>query len=118
MSRFQEFYFGDVDVKRLYLLRHTNDVMRNVQIIHTFDFSQAVAIVNKGGIDLTRDNIKLQVQDSDGVQFGFDPAMIRQLHNASGLTPVIIGIHPMTTSVPMFLGVNDEHIATSKFSMR
>ncbi|MBF0595756.1 MAG: hypothetical protein HQL22_12430, partial [Candidatus Omnitrophica bacterium] len=63
----------------------------------------------KGGIDLTRDKIGLHVQGvGDGVQFRFDPAMIRQLQHASGLTPVIVDIQPMTTTVPMFLGLNAE----------
>ena len=61
-----------------------------------------------GGIDLTRDKMNIQMRGAEnGVQFNFDPAMIQQLQNASGLTPVIIGIHPMTTSVPMFLGLQD-----------
>ena len=72
-----------------------------------------------GGIDLTRDKMGLQVQNGgQDVQFKFDPAMIQQLQNASGLTPVIIGIHPMTTSVPMFLSANAEQIATEKLSMQ
>ena len=64
---------------------------------------------NTGGIDLTRDKIRLQVQGKvQGVGFMFDPAMIRQLQNAPGLTPVIIDIQPMTTTVPMFLGLKDD----------
>ena len=62
-----------------------------------------------GGIDLTRDRMGLQVQDDgQSVQFKFDPAMIQQLQNSSGLTPVIIDIQPMTTTVPMFLGLSDK----------
>ena len=62
-----------------------------------------------GGINLTRNKIALQIQNSEqGVQFKFDPAMIQQLQNASGLTPVIINIHPMTISVPIFLGLSDK----------
>jgi len=34
--------------------------------------------------------------------------MIQQLQNASGLTPVIIDIQSMTTTVPMFLWLKDE----------
>ena len=34
--------------------------------------------------------------------------MIQQLQNASGLTPVIIDVQPMTTSVLMFLGLSDK----------
>ncbi|MBF0521885.1 MAG: glycosyltransferase [Candidatus Omnitrophica bacterium] len=59
-----------------------------------------------GGIDLTGDKMNVQVQnEGEGIQFKFDPAMIEQLQNASGLTPVIIDIRPMTTTVPMFLGM-------------
>ena len=71
-------------------------------------FEQAMA-GQKGGIDLTRDKMGLEVETSGsgGVSFQFDPAMIQQLKDASGLTPVIIDIQPMTTSVPVFLGLSD-----------
>ncbi|NTU49947.1 MAG: radical SAM protein [Desulfobulbaceae bacterium] len=62
-----------------------------------------------GGIDLSRDKMGLQVQNGgQGVQFKFDPAMIQQLQNAAGLTPIIIDIRPMITTVPIFLGLNDK----------
>ncbi|MBF0595577.1 MAG: trypsin-like peptidase domain-containing protein, partial [Candidatus Omnitrophica bacterium] len=62
-----------------------------------------------GGIDLTRKKIGLEVQnEGQGVEFKIDPTMIEQLQNASGLTPVIIDIRPMTTTVPMFLGLSEE----------
>ncbi len=64
---------------------------------------------DNGGIDLTRDRMGLQVHSGgQGVQFNFDPAMIQQLQNAPGLAPVIIDIQPMTTTVPMFLGLKDD----------
>ncbi len=64
---------------------------------------------SKGGIDLTRDKVDLRIQGSgQGVQFNFEPAVLQQLQNASGLTPVIIDIYPMTTTVPMFLGLRDD----------
>ncbi|MBF0478323.1 MAG: hypothetical protein HQL26_02470 [Candidatus Omnitrophica bacterium] len=73
---------------------------------------------NTGGIDLTRDKMGLQVRGTgDGVQFKFDAAMIQKLQNASGLTPVIIDIRPMTTTVPVFLGLSEE-IPAAKLSMR
>ncbi|MBF0594961.1 MAG: hypothetical protein HQL22_08325 [Candidatus Omnitrophica bacterium] len=66
--------------------------------------------VQKGGIDLTRDKIGLQVRNQgQSVQFNFDPAMIRQLQSASGLTPIIIDIQPMTTTVPIFLGIENNN---------
>ncbi len=85
------------------------------------------AVEAPGGIDLTRDRMSFQNQSNGkGVQFNFDPVMsartsssgeispsswfggIRQFQNASGLTPVIIDIQPMTTSVPLFLGLNND----------
>ena len=66
-------------------------------------------LVKKGGIDLTRDKMGLDVRSGgEGIQFQFDPAMIQQLQNASGLTPVVIDIQPMTTTLPMFLGLKDD----------
>ncbi|MEI8012735.1 MAG: hypothetical protein WCI27_09725 [Candidatus Omnitrophota bacterium] len=74
--------------------------------------------VSNGGIDLTRDKMGLQVQSlSSGVQFNFDPAMMQQLQNATGLTPVIIDIRPMMTSVPVFLGLKGEE-KIEQLSMR
>ncbi|MBF0594602.1 MAG: B12-binding domain-containing radical SAM protein [Candidatus Omnitrophica bacterium] len=73
-------------------------------------------LAQSGGIDLTRDKMGIQVQgDGQGVQFKFDPAMIQQLQNASGIAPAVIDIRPMTMTVPMFLGLNDgaEKIATA-----
>ncbi|MBF0330726.1 MAG: hypothetical protein HQL17_02225 [Candidatus Omnitrophica bacterium] len=56
-----------------------------------------------GGIDLTCEKMKLEIQGSrSGVQFKFDTAMIQQLQNASGLTPIIIDIRPMKTTVSRF----------------
>jgi signal transduction histidine kinase len=73
------------------------------------DKAQAANSAQKGGIDLTRDKMGLKVQGAgDGVQFNFDPVMIQQLQNASGLTPVVIDIHPMATTVPMFLGIKED----------
>jgi ribosomal protein L21E len=64
---------------------------------------------SKGGIDLTRDKMGLEVQNTgESVQFKFDPAKIQHLQDATGLTPIIIDIQPMTTSVPMFLGIKSE----------
>ncbi|MBF0122582.1 MAG: hypothetical protein HQL21_04120, partial [Candidatus Omnitrophica bacterium] len=84
------------------------NVKRLVGIYETTAPDQEMA-GNKGGIDLTRDKMGLQVQsEGQGVQFTLDPVMIQQLQNASGLTPIIIDIQPMTTTVPMFLGLTDD----------
>ena len=68
------------------------------------------SMLNKnGGIDLTRDKMPVKVSGAgQSVQFKFNPAMIRQLQNAPGLTPVIIDIQPMTITVPMFLGLKGD----------
>jgi len=57
-----------------------------------------------GGIDLTPANMNLQTKmdsrfrgnDSEGIKFHIDPAMLEQLQNAPGFVPVIINIQPMT----------------------
>lgn len=67
-----------------------------------------------GGIDLTPGRIDLQITDSGSrVKFDIDPVELQRLQNAGGLTPVIINIQPMPTSVLMFLGVNDETPVTA-----
>ncbi len=64
----------------------------------------------KGGIDLTRDKIAVEVKRSgQGVQIKFDPAKILQFQNALGLTPVIIDISPITTTIPVFLGLLEKN---------
>ncbi len=75
-------------------------------------------MAKKGGIDFTRDRMIFYIQNAgQGVHFKFDPAMIQQLQNASGLTAVIIDIRPMTTTVPVFLGLGNE-ISGEKLNMR
>jgi len=64
------------------------------------------SVGEKGGIDFNSERMNLQNQGTE-IKFNIDPAMVQQLQSASGLMPVIIGIHPMTTSVPMFLGLHD-----------
>ena len=62
----------------------------------------------KGGIDFNPTRMDLNVMNGGrGIQYNFDPAMIQRLQNSTGFTPVIIDIQPMTTSVPMFLGLRD-----------
>jgi len=59
----------------------------------------------RGGIDLTLDNLHLQIKNSNGeIKLHIDPAMLRQLQNALGFIPVIISIQPMT-NLKQFLGV-------------
>jgi len=58
---------------------------------------------NKGGIDLTPANMNLQTNDSEGIKFHIDPAMLKQLQNAPGFVPVIINIQPLT-DLRRFLG--------------
>jgi Tfp pilus assembly protein PilF len=73
---------------------------------------------NTGGIDLTADKLPRTVQRfGDAVQFNFDSAMIDKLQNATGMTPVIIDIQPMTGTLRMFLG-DSEQVAAEQLSMR
>ena len=59
----------------------------------------------KGGIDLTPANMNLQTKnDSEGIKFRLDPAMLQQLQNAPGFVPVIINIQPLK-SLTEFLGI-------------
>jgi len=73
-------------------------------------------LLQKGGIDLTYD--RLQVQSAGGgAGFKFDKAMILQLQNSTGITPVIIDLSPMAITVPRFLGLEDE-VHAQKINMR
>jgi len=46
-----------------------------------------------------------------GIKFHLDPAMLQQLQNASGFTPVIINIEPLK-SLAQFLGLNEESLSS------
>ena len=67
-----------------------------------------------GGIDLTPANMNLQTKmdsrfrgndNRNGIQFHMDAAMLQQLQNAPGFTPVIINIQPLK-NLSEFLGLN------------
>ena len=68
----------------------------------------AQSVITPGGIALTRDRMNIETYyyaADDGLNF--NPDLSRKLQEVSGLTPEIIGIHPMTISVPTFLGLGD-----------
>jgi|GEM_PF-2319898 len=67
--------------------------------------------LKRGGIDLTRNKNLLQVRkQGSGLQFNYNPAMIQQLKNASGLRPIIVGIYPMTITIFEFFALSDKEI--------
>ncbi|NTV29597.1 MAG: hypothetical protein HGA80_05910 [Candidatus Omnitrophica bacterium] len=70
-----------------------------------------------GGIDLNAGKIDLKTQSAggDGIEFRLDPALLKQVEEAPGMTPVIIGIQPIE-SLPMFLGLRDEKDGAQKAS--
>ncbi|MFH0753892.1 MAG: hypothetical protein V2A70_04940, partial [Candidatus Omnitrophota bacterium] len=62
-----------------------------------------------GGIDLSPAKIDLTIQDnSEAIKFNLDTAMLQLMQNASGVTPVIIGINSLD-SLSAFMGVH-EHV--------
>ncbi len=59
----------------------------------------------KGGIDFNADKMNLQLQNSgQTIKFHVDPAMLKQLQDSPGFTPVIINIQPMQ-DLRLFLGL-------------
>ena len=65
--------------------------------------SQAAGV--KGGIDLNPVDQTLRVDSvADGAAFNFDPAMINEYSQASGLVPVIVKVGAMD-DLPGFLGI-------------
>ena len=77
------------------------------------DVSKAMATPeNTGGIDLTPAKMNLQTKvdirfggnDSVGIRFHLDPAMLVQLQDSTGFVPVIISIQPMN-DLRHFLGL-------------
>ena len=66
----------------------------------------------KGGIDFNADKINLQIQNQgEGIKFNLDPAMLQQLQNAPGFTPVIINIAPLE-NLREFLGLQSDKEST------
>ena len=60
-----------------------------------------------GGIDFNSDKMNLQTRNEGGeIKFKMDPAMLQQLKNAPGFTPVIINIQPLE-NLPEFLGISE-----------
>ena len=72
--------------------------------------------LKKGGIDFNPDKVNLETKGQSinynlpVVRQGLptDPAMLQQM-DISGLTPVIIGIQPIT-DLPKLLGINTENV--------
>lgn len=58
-----------------------------------------------GGIDLNISKMDFQVQNSgEAIRFNIDPALIRQMQDATGLVPLIIDFQP-TQSLTQFMGI-------------
>ncbi len=63
---------------------------------------------NYGGIDLTPENMNLQIQYSNGeIKFHLNLVLLKQLQNAHGFIPVIINIQPMR-NIRIFLGLTSK----------
>jgi hypothetical protein len=78
----------------------TNDPISDAKSIST-----TVQLRKTGGIDLTSNKV-LQTQNAgEEIKFHLDPAQLAQLQNASGFTPVIINLQPMT-NLRQFLGLD------------
>lgn len=61
-----------------------------------------------GGVNLSPARLNLGVKTSgSGISFAFDPALRQQLHKAAGLTPVIINIQSLTTTISQFFSLSD-----------
>jgi hypothetical protein len=61
-----------------------------------------------GGIDLTANKTPLVIKNAgEGIKFHIDPAILAQLQNAPGFTPVIINIQSLP-SIKVFLGLKEE----------
>ena len=64
-----------------------------------------IASGKNGGIDLTPQQMNLQIQNTGAsINFHIDPAMLRQLQDATSFVPVIIRIQPIT-DLALFLGI-------------
>jgi hypothetical protein len=75
-------------------------------------------VFQEGGIDLTPGQNGLNVQSTgSGVAFKFDPSVMERFQNATGITPVILGIQPMNMPLTTFLGIA-ENIPAPEVALR
>ncbi len=60
----------------------------------------------KGGIDLNPSKISITTKkQGEEMEFNIDPVMLQRIKDASGVTPVIIGIHPLNNSLQEFFEI-------------
>ncbi len=79
--------------------------------------SSDYAMASKGGIDFNSEKMNLETRNESGeIKFQIDPAMLEQLQNAPGFTPVIINIQPMT-DLPGFLGLHNNPQSQESLAM-
>ena len=61
---------------------------------------------HSGGIDLNPSQINMTTNShGPAIEFNLDPAMLARLQNASGVSPVIMGVKPLA-SLSEFLGLS------------
>ena len=84
------------------VLRMTDEAVKRDFIMSDAEISKAMTA--RGGIDLTSDKALRVQNNSQGIKFHIDPAMLQQLQNAPGFVPVIINIQPMN-DLHAWLGV-------------
>ena len=97
--------FGDLVLKVVPV-----DKAQKVDDMHRQVGYKTRTIVSKGGIDFNFGRIKLVNQEnSSSIEFRIDPAQLQQLQNATGFSPVIIGIQPIN-SLNGFLGLADQPV--------
>ena len=77
-------------------------------VLSIYELSSLMKTRKQGGIDFTNAQAPLQVQNAgEAIKFHVDPAMLAQLQNAPGFSPVIINIAPLN-DLRLFLGITEE----------
>ena len=86
-------------------LKGKGDIIPDARIF-VADASNSAQSV-RGGIDLNPSKIDMVTKtNGDAIKYNLDPAMLQHLQNASGVTPVIVGIHSLE-SLASFMGVQN-----------
>ena len=109
---------GKYDVRAHHLMAGSPEAISKIkdffgthtlEAVATRNFAMNTANTSKkyGGIDLTPANMNLLVRNAGrGIKFHVSSAMLQQLQNVPGFTPVIINIQPLN-SLQQFLGVSE-----------
>ncbi len=100
--------YGQTKAAILDIINEARKVLQGPGVFKKEGEVDEAMISQRGGIDLTSDKVlKIKDDGAGEIKFNIDPAMLQQLQNASGFTPVIINVQPLK-DLQLFLGISQK----------